>query len=285
LAAGTLVGASWLTLLLALAVPVTVGRWLVRYTLVAGSPRASGDFLPLSLGVVMLSMAILAVVKAWEALRAVLAHAARLERRVPWRLLLCAASFVAIAATALVLIPLGLGMLTLRLLLPIKTPSVYHSPMVFLMTDCWSLGLVLCKVLSRLIHTGTVLHELHEEAVVIWTDAHGSLTGIFFDLRAHGRAWRGVIFPLLEVVVLYLVFPWAAANTLVRYVLPEHCLWVQAFLLMYCYHIVLAVRAWFVALPIARGWLATVRQSIFDAKYLVSTELQNFHPVEATAPS
>ncbi|CAK0851567.1 unnamed protein product [Prorocentrum cordatum] len=199
LAAGTLVGASWLTLLLALAVPVTVGRWLVRYTLVAGSPRASGDFLPLSLGVVMLSMAILAVVKAWEALRAVLAHAARLERRVPWRLLLCAASFVAIAATALVLIPLGLGMLTLRLLLPI-TPSVYHSPMVFLMTDCWSLGLVLCKVLSRLIHTGTVLHELHEEAVVIWTDAHGSLTGIFFDLRAHGRAWRGVIFPLLETL-------------------------------------------------------------------------------------
>jgi hypothetical protein len=278
------VGASWLTLLLALAVPVTVGRWFVRYTLSTGSPRASDDFLPLSLGVVMLSVAILAAVKAWEASHAVLSHAATLERRMPWRLLICALSFVAIAATALFLIPLGLGMLTLRLLLPIKTPSVYHSPMVFLLTDCWSLGLVLCKVLSRLIHTDTVLHELHEEAVVIWADARGSLTGIFFDLRAHWRVWRGVIFPLLEIVVLCLVFPWVAANTLVRYVLPEDFLYVHAFLMMYCYHIVLAVRAWFVVLPIARGWLAAVRQSIFDAKYLVSTELQNYHPAEAAAP-
>merc|ERR1712157_365919 len=107
-----LVAFSWVGMILVLSLPVTVGRWLIRYLLAVHAARVS-DFSPLSLGVVLLSVAILATVKACEALLAILSHAATLEhRRRARHVLVCTCSFAAMALVTLALIPMGIGMLT-----------------------------------------------------------------------------------------------------------------------------------------------------------------------------
>ena len=82
--------------------------------------------------------------------------------------------------------------------------------------------------------------------------------------------------PLLDAVVLHLVLPRAAAHTAIWCCIPEDQELARSAVLMYCYHLVLCVRFWSLSLPASRRWLLGVRQRIFDAKYLVSTELQNY---------
>merc|ERR1719253_357959 len=89
--------------------------------------------------------------------------------------------------------------------------------------------------------------------------------------------------PLLDAVVLHLVLPRAAAHTAIWCCIPEDQELARSAVLMYCYHLVLCVRFWSLSLPASRRWLLGVRQRIFDAKYLVSTELQNYHPTDARA--
>mmetsp|Transcript_43306 Transcript_43306/g.75037 ORF Transcript_43306/g.75037 Transcript_43306/m.75037 type:complete len:197 (+) Transcript_43306:3-593(+) len=192
--------------------------------------------------------------------------------------MLCASSFAAMLGATLVLIPLGLGTLLLRLVLPLKAHSVFQVPIVFLVMDCWSLGLVISKVIWRLAHTDVLLHSLHLEFSAVWIDVQGSFTNLFFDLRAHRRVWRGLILPILEMIVLHLVLPRTAAFTALRCCIPEHQEFLRASVLMYTYHAVLSVRILLAAVPATRHWVSGMRQRIFDSKYLVSTELQNYHP-------
>eukprot|EP00435_Cladocopium_sp_Y103_P072969 s699_g41.t4 len=149
-------------------------------------------------------------------------------------------------------------------------------PIVFLVTDCWSVGLILTKVLWRLVQSDMIMHSLHQEIMAVWNEAQGSLTYIFFNLRSHWRIWRTSVLPMLEVIVFHLVFPLTAALTLLQFVGAGHE-YLKAALLMYCYHIVLILRITLSALPRGRTWLREVRQQIFDSKYLISTELQNYH--------
>lgn len=256
--------------------PLTLGRMMVRYVLGTQATRIS-DFLPLSLGVVVLSAVILAVVKLCEALPAISARAASLQNRRWLHLLVCTVSSIALLSVVLVFIPLGLGSLSLRLVLPLKAQSVYQVPIVFMATDCWSLGLVLTKVAWRLVQTDVMLHSLHVEFAATWSEVQGSFTALFFNLHAHRRVWHGLVMPLLEVVIMHLVFPWALTHSLLLCCVPEAHDLLRAALLMYCYHVVLGLRVWTFALPLGRHWLTGVRQRIFDAKYLVSTELQNYH--------
>merc|ERR1719203_96353 len=176
-----------------------------------------------------------------------------------------------------------MGTLLLNVVLPLKARTVFQVPIVFPVTDCWSLGLVLTKVMWRLVQTDVVLHSLHLELVAIWSQVHGSLTNLFFDLAAHIRIWRSLILPLLSRIVLHFILPQVVAHTLVRYWVPEDYVYIRASLLMYCYHAVLGLRLGHAAVPLIDSWLRGVQQRIFDAKYLVSTELQNYHPLETPA--
>lgn len=284
LVACLLVLLAWGVMLLVLSLPLAVGRAVVHSILATQAKRLS-DFLPLSLGVVVFSAAILAFVKVSEALPAIVARAATLEQHRFVHMLACGCSSAIMAIAALVLIPLGLGTLLLNVVLPLKAHSVFQVPIVFPVTDCWSLGLVLTKVIWRLVQTDVILHGLHLELVALWSEVQGSLTNLFFDLAAHRRIWRSLILPLLARIVLHLILPQAVATTIVRYCVPEDFVYVRASLLMYCYHTVLAVRLWVTSVPVAKKWLREVRQRIFDAKYLVSTELQNYHKVEVSPQS
>jgi len=272
-----LVAIAWGVVGLTLSLPLSVGRALVRYILATQAKRIS-DFLPLSLGVVVSSAAVLAVAKICEALPMVGARAAAVEHRRCGRLLVCAVSMFFTTAASLILVPVGLGTLLLKLALPLKAHSVYHVPIVFLVTDCWSLGLILTKVLCRMVQADVLFRHLHLDFVVISSRVEGSFTNLFFDLAAHRLIWRSLLLPVLERITIHLVFPQAAAQTLLLCCIPEDQEYWRAALLMYCYHVVLGVRLWFAAVPVVRQSLASVRQSIFDAKYLVSTELQNYQP-------
>jgi len=234
------------------------------------------------MGVVVASAWILITVKLGEALPRILEQASALRGHRCLHILASGVSAAAMAFTVLLLLPLGFGTLLLRLLLPLKVQSVFQVPIVFLLTDCWSLGLVLTKVIWRLVQTDMIMHSLHQEIMSVWNEAQGSLTHIFFNLRAHWRLWRMLVFPMLEVVVFHLVLPRTAVLTLLQFLGSGHE-YFKAALLMYCYHIVLILRITMSALPRMRLWLREVRQQIFDSKYLVSTELQNYHRTEDTA--
>lgn len=238
------------------------------------------DFAALSLGIVAFSAALLAVVKLCEALPIISANLASMQQRRLARLLLSSLSFTTMAVTAFALIPMGLGTLVLKIMLPIKARSVFQTPVVFLVTDCWSLGLILTKVAWGFAQMESVaLHALSVEFNAIWGQMQGSFTNLFFDLSLHVRIWKGLIAPPLEEIVVQLVFPSALAHTLCLYCIPEQHTFVKAMVLMYSYHAVLSLRLSVAAVPGIRRWLTGVRQGIFDAKYLVSTELQNYHPI------
>merc|ERR1712217_350915 len=96
----------------------------------------------------------------------------------------------------------------------LKACSVFQVPIMFPVTDCLSLGLVLSRVLWRLIQADAILHGLHQEFIVWWSEAEGSFTNLLFDLHAHDRVWRGLIAPLLEVIAAHLLFPWVFAHTI-----------------------------------------------------------------------
>jgi len=273
-----------MVVLLVLSLPLAMGRGLVHYILAPQTKRVS-DFLPLSLGVVALAALVLAAVTLEEALPTIIARASALERRRWFRLLACTLSSIAMTTVGLVLIPLGLGTLLLKLVQPLKAHSVFQEPIVFLVTDCWSLGLVLTKVIWRMVQSDMALHGLHLEFAAAWTEVQGSLTNLFFNLGAHCRIWRSLIWPLLEVITLHLVFPRATAFTMLLCCVPENYEFIRAALLMYCYHLVLGLRLWLAVVPVLRSWLVDVQQSIFDAKYLVATELQDYHPREASPSS
>merc|ERR1719195_1999123 len=210
---------TWTVVILVLALPLAVGRVLVRQVLATQTKRVS-DFLPLSLGVVAFAAVVLAAVTLGEALPTIMARVSALERNRWLRLLTCALSSAAMASVGLVLIPLGLGTLLLRLVQPLKAHSVFQVPIVFLVTDCWSLGLLLTKVIWRMVQTDTALHALHIEFAAAWTEVQGSLTNLFFDLRVHSRIWRSLMWPLLEVITLHLLFPRTAAFTLLLCCVP-----------------------------------------------------------------
>merc|ERR1712039_742823 len=108
---------------------------------------------------------ILFVSKVCEALPAITARAAMLEHRRCIHIVTCTISSVSMATAAFIFIPLGLGTLLLRLVLPLKAHSVFQAPIVFLVADCWSLGLVLTKVIWHLVQTNIILHSLHLEFV------------------------------------------------------------------------------------------------------------------------
>jgi len=271
-----LVTCAWVVVMLVLSLPLTVGRMLVRQMLAAQSKRIS-DFLPLSLGVVVFSALIYAAVKASEVLPALGARAATVEHRRCIRLVLCSFSSLALAIAAVVIIPLGLGALLLSLVLPLKARSVYQVPIMFPITDCWSLGLVLSKVLWRLVQTDTIFHNLYTEFSALSSEVQGSLTNLFFDLRAHRRIWRSIIVPVLELLTAHFIFPQVVVHTLLYTCIPEDQEWLRACMLMFCYHVVLGGQLFIAAVPIAMRSLEGFRQRIFDAKYLVSTELQNYH--------
>eukprot|EP00429_Kryptoperidinium_foliaceum_P064145 CAMPEP_0176059868 /NCGR_PEP_ID=MMETSP0120_2-20121206/29836_1 /TAXON_ID=160619 /ORGANISM="Kryptoperidinium foliaceum, Strain CCMP 1326" /LENGTH=313 /DNA_ID=CAMNT_0017393405 /DNA_START=40 /DNA_END=980 /DNA_ORIENTATION=- len=274
----------WGIMFLVLALPLAVGRTLVNYIWATQAKRLS-DFLPLSLGVVVFSASILATVKISEALPALILHASSLQQNRFAHMMACTASAALAAVSSFVLIPLGLGTLLLNLVLPLKASSVFQVPIVFPVTDCWSLGLVLTKVIWRLVQTDIVLHNLHVEFISIWTQVNGSATNLFLDLRAHARIWRRLLLPAMSGIVLHLVFPQVLARTLVLYCIPEEMILSRATLLMYCCHVVLGIRLWLAAVPVVDARLREMRQRIFDDKYLVSTELQNYHPLEASADS
>lgn len=265
----------WSVMALVMALPLALGRLIVRCILSSQAKQIS-DFLPLSMGVVVASAWILVMVKLGEALPRILEQASALRRRRCLHIITCGFSAFGMAVAVLLVLPLGFGTLLLRLLLPLKVQSVLQVPIVFLVTDCWSVGLILTKVLWRLVQSDMIMHSLHQEIMAVWNEAQGSLTYIFFNLRSHWRIWRTSVLPMLEVIVFHLVFPLTAALTLLQFVGAGHE-YLKAALLMYCYHIVLILRITLSALPRGRTWLREVRQQIFDSKYLISTELQNYH--------
>merc|ERR1712039_801940 len=99
--AGLLAMLCWSTVVLVLTLPLTVGRMLVRSILATQAARIS-DFLPLSLGVVVFSAVVLAVVKVCEALPTITAHIAALEHRRCMHVVMCLVSSLAIAIAALI---------------------------------------------------------------------------------------------------------------------------------------------------------------------------------------
>jgi len=216
-----------------------------------------------------------------EALPTIVARLSAFERRRWLQLLISALSSAALASVGFVLIPLGLGTLLLRLVQPLRARSVFQEPIVSLVADCWSLGFLLTKMIWCMVQMDMALHGMHLEFCAVWAEVQGSLTNLFFDLRAHRRIWRSLIWPLIEVITVHLVFPRAVAFTLIMRCIPEAHELIHAALLMYCYHLVLGVRLWPVAVPVVQSWLVNAQQRMFDAKYLVATELQNFHPLEA----
>jgi len=277
-----LVALAWSAVVTVLVLPLTLGRVLVRQlfaTNVTGPGRIS-DFAALSLGVVAFSAAVLASVKFCEALPAICTRLGSMRGRFV-HIVLCVLSFVGMAVAVFAVIPMGLGTMLLRLMLPTKAQSVYHTPVVFLVTDCWSLGLILTKVMWGFAQMEIVSHGMYVEFNSVWTEMQGSFTNLFFDLRLHWRVWRGLIAPLFEEIVVQLIFPRTLAHTLCRVCIPEHYMFLRALVLMFSYQVVLGVRLCAAAIPMVRRWLGGVRQRIFDAKYLVSTELQNYHPSEA----
>jgi len=269
-------GLAWCIVVCALTLPLSLGRVLASYILSSQVTRVS-DFLPLSLGVVAISATVLTVAKVVEVFPAVAARAATVENRRYLHFLAVGTSSSAMVAASLVLAPMGLGTLLLNLVLPLKARSIYHVPTVFLATDCWSLGLVLTKVIWLLVQTDVILHELHAEFAVIQLAAQRSWTDLVFDLQTHGRVWKTLIAPLFEIIAMHLILPQMMAQTFVLFVISEEWEFLRAALLMYCYHIVLGITAWRMIMPIAREWFQRARQQIFDAKYLISTELRNYH--------
>ncbi|CAE8650888.1 unnamed protein product, partial [Polarella glacialis] len=195
--ASLIVFLSWVIIVVILAVPLTVGRQLVRFVLSAQASRIS-DFLPLSLGIVLVSGCILGVTKICEAMPAVARQVGQLGRGRFLRVAACFNSALLMAFVVLLVIPVGFGTGALRLVLPMKSQTVYQVPIVFLVTDCWSLGLVMSKVMWRLLQSDVILHGLHYEFMAIWNNAQGSVTNLLFDLPAHGRIWRNLVFPQLE---------------------------------------------------------------------------------------
>ncbi|CAE7241775.1 SUD1 [Symbiodinium microadriaticum] len=280
---GLVVVICWSVMALVLALPLATGRLIVGLILSSQAKRFS-DFLPLSMGVVVASAWILVTVKLGEALPRILEQASALRRHRCLHILACGFSAGAMLLTVTIVLPLGLGTLLLRLMLPLKVQSVFQVPIIFLLTDCWSLGLVLTKVIWRLVQSDVILHNLHREIEAVWEEAQGSLTHLFFNLRAHWRLWRMLVFPMLEAVVFHLVLPRTAVLTLLQFMEPGHE-YLKAALLMYCYHIALTLRITLAAFPRMRLWLGEVRQQIFDSKYLISTELQNYHRIEDLSDS
>jgi hypothetical protein len=276
---GLLTLSAWFVIAMVLAVPLSTGRLLVRRVLSTQATKLS-DFLPLSIVVVVLSALTLGMVKFGEAFPAICTRAAAVQHRRSVHVILCVISSAALFAVAFVIIPLGLGTILLRLVMPLKAHSVFQVPVVSLVMDCWCLGLVIAKVLWRLAHADVVLHSFHVELTAIWTEVQGSLTNFFFDLRAHCRIWRSIMFPVLEALALHLLLPRTVAHTLLRYCIHEGQEFIRAAILMYNYHVVLGFRLWLVLVPAARRWVRGTRQQIFDSKYLVSTELQNYHHPE-----
>lgn len=274
--ASLLTALAWSAVAAALSLPLSLGRLLASY-IISSQAKKISDFLPLSLGVVALSAGIFAVVKVSEALPVMAARAAEVEHRRYLHLLACGFSSLAMIFAAVVLVPIGVGTLSLSLLLPLKARSVYHVPTVFVATDCWSLGLVLTKVVWLLVQTDVIFHALHLEFVAIQSAVNASWTDLTFDLPTHRRIWRTILMPLFDFLVLHFVFPQMVARTLVIFCIPEDCEFWRAAILMYCHHVVAAMSAGLAAVPIARESLSKARQRIFDAKYLVSTELQNYH--------
>lgn len=277
LAFGTILSASaWILIALVLAMPLTVGRQMVRHVLSHQASRLS-DFLPLSLGVVVLSALILAGVKFGEAFPTICTRAAAVQNRRCFHFLLCTVSFLAILLVSLIVIPVGLGTLLLRLVLPLKAQSVFQVPVVSIVMDCWCLGLVVGQVLWRLAHSDVLLHSFHVELSVAWAEVGGSLTNFFFDLGAHLRTWRRIILPLVEALTLHLLLPRTIVHTLLWCCMPVEQELLRASMLMLSYHVLLAGRLWLALVPAAKRWVSATRQKIFDSKYLVSTELQNYH--------
>eukprot|EP00929_Paragymnodinium_shiwhaense_P074754 TRINITY_DN38260_c0_g1_i1.p1 TRINITY_DN38260_c0_g1~~TRINITY_DN38260_c0_g1_i1.p1 ORF type:complete len:1442 (-),score=297.90 TRINITY_DN38260_c0_g1_i1:128-4453(-) len=282
--AAILLTLSWSTVMLVLSLPLTIGRLIVRCIMSAQAKHIS-DFLPLSLGVVVFSAGLLLFVKVVEAAPAIVARAAVVEQRRCVHFLLCAISASTVALAALVLVPFGLGCLAMRIVLPLKSHSVYLVPVLFVMTDCWSLGLVITKVLWRLVQTDIVFHSMHTEMMAIQTSVGGSFTDLFFDLGAHLQIWKKLLLPPLEVIVIFAVFPQAIAETAIMYGIPETQEYLRAFVSMYCYHAVLGLGLAYFCAPLVRHWLSCVRQRIYDSKYLEARELQNYHPAAAAEDS
>eukprot|EP00927_Polykrikos_kofoidii_P003231 TRINITY_DN11287_c0_g2_i1.p1 TRINITY_DN11287_c0_g2~~TRINITY_DN11287_c0_g2_i1.p1 ORF type:complete len:1214 (-),score=120.23 TRINITY_DN11287_c0_g2_i1:55-3696(-) len=283
-AASLLVSLSWVSFALLLSVPLSVGRFLLR---VGVSPQAKrvSDFLPLSLGVVFLSSVVFGVAKLAHSVSAIRTRVSTVQNQRCLHLMYCTISFFFMSVVALVLFPLGIGALLLRLLLPLQSHSAgaIMVPVVFLLADCWFLGLIVTKVVFRLVQTDLLFRGLYQEFAAIRTPAHGSVLDMLLDMNAHRRAWKSIIAPSLEVIVLYLIFPETVGQSLVLMCIPEDHEFLRAAVLMYCYHIVLGVRLALIWMDHARDWFGRVRQRIFDAKYLVSTELQNYHALEATS--
>jgi hypothetical protein len=245
LAVGAVLAASaWLLIAMVLALPLIVGRLLVSHCFAHAVASRLSDFLPLSLGVVVLSAMTLAFVKIAEAFPAICHRAAAVQNRRCFHFILCTMSFITIFLVTIFLIPVGLGTLLLRLMLPLKAQSVYQVPVVSLVMDCWCLGLVVGQVFWRLAHSDVLLHSFHAELSGAWAEVDGSLTNFFFDLGAHLRAWRRFILPLLEALTWHLLLPRTVANTLLQYLIPVEQDFLRAALLMFSYHVMLAGRLW-----------------------------------------
>jgi len=279
-----LVALAWGVIALVLSLPLSLGRLLVRCILSAHAKKIS-DFLSLSLGVVVFSAAILAAVKIGEAIPALVTRASALENNRFLHLVVCAISSFTLAIASLLMVPLGLGTLLLRLVLPLKANSVYQVPIVFLVTDCWSLGLVLTKVVWRCVQSDMIFHSAHERFVSIQSAVQGSFTDLFFDTRVHRRIWRSLLLPMMSIIVEHLILPKAVAHTLVLFLIPEDQEYIRALLSMYCYHMYFLLQAGSVLVPITKEYWQEARQRIYDSKYRERTELQNYHHKEVADSS
>jgi len=271
---------AWGVMMFVLAVPLVVGRLSMKILLASQAPRIS-DLLPLSVGVVFVSFTVVLSIKTAEALPTICRRLANMENRRILHLVACSCSMTWGLSAFCILIPFGVGSLLLKLAMPLRVHSVFQVPILFAVTDSWTLGVVLAKMVWRVVQSDLAFHETHLLFTSIWMEADYSFTNLFFDLRAHSRIWRSILSPLLQEIAVHLLFPEAFALTVIPF-LPEEWHRTRAAILMYCYHCLLSVRVVGLGLPWLSDRLSEARQSIFDAKYLVSRELQNYHPMPAS---
>lgn len=272
---GILLTIAWAAVALMLSAPLLMGRAIVKHIMAV---KGVSDLVPMSLGAVAFSGSLLLLAKLGDAAQAICARLAVARQHRSVHLAVCV-SFATVLTTLIVgVIPLGFGSLTLKLALPLRTSSSTQVPIVFMVTDCWTLGLVITKALWRFAQLDVMFHALHLELAAVATSTQNSPSIFLFDLPSQVRVFVGVVVPVLVELTLHLALPWVLGHTLCLYWLPEGWELLGTRCLMYSYHVVALLRLIVLAVPAGHRWLSDIRQRIFDEKYLVSTELQDYEP-------
>jgi len=263
---------------IAVALPLVVGRALVS----ACFPAYRQDYVPLRTGLTVVGVAVLALMRSlewWPGLRntgftwprlfqevcrargVVLGGVTAVSTNV-----LCTVSTAVLLSVWFVGLPVLLGgVFHLAAIAPLLVET--HQTCVLFPLHCWGAGLIVMKVIFRLVQINVALPELR--AAVSALPAWSSL---FYSLSMHHALWLRVMPIVLECAVTHVAQPYFVSMVL------SECMptvWWNVLARKYTFHVMQATRLLCKVAPPCARLIAQAYQTFFDSRYLVARRVMN----------